>query len=354
MRKLMGKIFAAQGEKERGENENTKGEKEPEFLVRFARNGLEALAEIAREKPDVVTMDIHMPELDGLACLDRIMVECPCPVVMVSSLTVQGTDIALEALQRGAVDIVVKPKMIAFGIEVISAQLKETVRNAATAKLRSTLRLRERVQYRIGAARTPSVPPSRSEVTHGLVLIGTSTGGPPALETLLTALHENFPWPLLVAQHMPAGFTAALARRLDQICALRVVEVAEATILAPGFVYIGRGNTDMIVASSRDGLVAMPVAPQPDYLWHPSADRLVRSALQVVAPERLIGILMTGMGTDGAVAMAALRKSGGKTIAESEETAVVWGMPGKLVRLGGADFILPVTAIATRLQALLG
>jgi two-component system chemotaxis response regulator CheB len=173
------------------------------------------------------------------------------------------------------------------------------------------------------------------------------------LEALLTGLPGNFPWPVLIAQHMPSGFTGALARRLDQICALNVLEVAQPEVLTPGFVYIGRGDADMVVMRHAEGLVAMAVAAQPEHLWHPSADRLVRSACQVMAPERLIGVLMTGMGHDGAAAMAALHEAGGRTIAEAEETAVVWGMPGELVRAGGAEFVLPLGEIARRLRTLL-
>jgi two-component system chemotaxis response regulator CheB len=344
MRKLMGKIFSP------------KPGEVPEFDLRFARNGVEALAEIARDKPDVVTLDIQMPEMDGLTCLNRIMVECPCPVVMVSSLTTEGTEAAMEALRRGAVDVMPKPKALALDIEAIGAQLKAKICSAASAKLPGSLRLRERVRHRLGSLPAPrSGRPrfSQAGLAPGLVIVGTSTGGPPALETLLTALPATFPWPVLIAQHMPASFTAAMARRLNEICALTVLEVAEPTVLTPGFVYISRGDTDMIVERSEQGLVAMAVEAQADYLWHPSADRLVRSALQVMEPERLIGILMTGMGNDGAAAMTVLRANGGLTIAESEETAVVWGMPGELVRAGGAAFVLPLDAIATQLQNLL-
>jgi two-component system chemotaxis response regulator CheB len=348
MRKVMGKIFAD----------------EEEFELRFARDGAEALAEIARDKPDVVTLDVQMPGMDGLTCLDRIMVEAPVPVVMVSSLTASGAEIALEALRRGAVDVAAKPKALSLGIEAMGAELKAKIRGAAGAKLRLSLRLRERVRHRIGAPETGQPPHSARAASArgrglakggppGLVLVGTSTGGPPALEALLTGLPGNFPWPVLVAQHMPSGFTGALARRLDQICALNVLEVAEPAALTPGFVYIGRGDADMVVVRHAEGLVAMAVAAQPEHLWHPSTERLVQSARLVMAPERLIGVLMTGMGNDGVAAMAELRAAGGRTIAEAEETAVVWGMPGELVRAGGAEFVLPLGEIAKRLRTLL-
>jgi two-component system chemotaxis response regulator CheB len=184
-----------------------------------------------------------------------------------------------------------------------------------------------------------------------VVLVGTSTGGPPALETLLTSLPADFPWPILVAQHMPASFTGALASRLDKICALTVVEVAQPMLIEAGCVYIGRGDADLILSRRPAGLTAM-AAPPLKYPWHPSTDRLVRSAMEQLPPSQLIGVLMTGMGDDGAEAMAALRAGGGRTIAESQETAVVWGMPGELVRRDGADYVLPVQQIADQLRRL--
>ena len=183
-------------------------------------------------------------------------------------------------------------------------------------------------------------------------MVGTSTGGPPALEALLEALPANFPWPILIAQHMPASFTGALARRLDGICALRVLEIVRPTVLEPGCAYIGRGDADVIVGRRAAGLVALSAPSQADYPWHPSTDRLVRSAMEHVPASQLVGVLMTGMGDDGAAAMTLLHAAGGQTIAEAEETAVIWGMPGELVKAGGADWIVPLPKIAERLQQL--
>jgi two-component system chemotaxis response regulator CheB len=343
LRKLLGQVFAA----------------EADFEVAFARNGVEALEQLKAFAPDVVTLDVHMPQMDGLTCLDRIMVERPCPVVMVSSLTAEGAEATLEAFRLGAVDFVAKPEGTAsLHMEEWGPQLAAKVRGAAGAKLRSSLRLKERVRRRIGAAlpadrsTRPASPPAHAAVGDGLVLVGCSTGGPPALEALLTALPEAFPWPILVAQHMPASFTGALARRLNGICALSVVEVGAAVVLQPGVVYIGRGDADLIVSRRAAGLVAMAAPSQAGYPWHPSTDRLVRSAMDLLPASQLVGVLMTGMGNDGAEAMTLLHAGGGKTIAEAEETAVVWGMPGELAKAGGADWILPLGGIAERLQAL--
>jgi two-component system chemotaxis response regulator CheB len=336
------------------------------FEVGFARNGLEALDELNKFAPDVVTLDVHMPQMNGIQCLDRIMVQRPCPVVMVSSLTAEGAEETLQALALGAVDFVAKPEgAVSLRMDAFGPTLVEKVRAAANARLRASRRLKERVQHRIGGAAlarsAPSAPhgpatarPARGSATRpaageGLVLVGTSTGGPPALEALLKGLPAGFAWPILIAQHMPEGFTGPLARRLDGLCALNVIEVRQPVALSAGFAYYGRGEADLIVSRRCGGLVAMAAPAQTDYPWHPSTERLVKSAMAQVPASQLVGVLMTGMGNDGAKAMAHLHALGGTTIAEAEETAIVWGMPGELVKAGGADWIVPLHDIAERL-----
>lgn len=347
---------------------------QPDFEVRQARDGVEALGMIGSYAPDVITLDVHMPRMDGLTCLNRIMIEHPCPVVMVSSLTAEAADATLEALHLGAVDFIAKPAgAISMEIHALAPLLVDKVRGAAGAKLRPSLRLRERVRHRVGTVvPQPDRPginvvlradhpgmaagPGRalSAVTgDGLVLIGVSTGGPPALETLLTRLPANFPWPILIAQHMPASFTGPLAKRLDGLCALTVTEVRKSTQLSPGHAYIGRGDADLIVTRRGSRVAAMAAPASPQFPWHPSADRLVRSAMEHVPAGQIIGVLLTGMGSDGAAAMAELHIRGGKTIAEAKETAVVWGMPGELVAANHADWVVPLPDIADCLQRLI-
>jgi two-component system chemotaxis response regulator CheB len=304
----------------------------------------------------VITLDVHMPQMGGLECLDRIMVERPCPVVMVSSLTEEGADITLEALRLGAVDFVAKPGgAVSLRIDEFAPALVQKIRASAGAKVKISARLKERIRHRAVGRRPPESRAEKREgdakpiIGEGVVLVGTSTGGPPALEALLVPLPRNFPCPILIAQHMPATFTGPLARRLDQLCAIRVVEVSQPMALEPGCAYIGRGDADVIVARRAAGLSVMGAPSLAGYPWHPSTDRLVRTAMAHVAPRQLIGVLMTGMGDDGAAAMTLLHEQGGRTIAESEETAVVWGMPGELVKAGGADWVEPLPQIAARL-----
>ena len=346
MRRLLGGIFEAEGD----------------FEIAFARDGAEAIEKLHQFAPQVVTLDIHMPRMDGIACLDRIMIERPCPVVMVSARTEEGAAETLEALDLGAVDFVTKPEgAVSLEIDTLAPRLVEKVRSAASARLKASLRLADRIRARRGLASSRSRPAARGPgprprhfpigdpAEDGLVLVGTSTGGPQALDMLLTGLPADFPWPILVAQHMPAAFTAALAKRLDGICALTVKEVSAPTALGPGTVYVARGDADMVVRLQKGRLIASAAPAKPDYPWHPSVDRLVRSALDAVPAERLIGVLMTGMGNDGAEAMAEMRRRGGRTIAEAEESAVVWGMPGELVKLGGAEHVEPLERIGERL-----
>jgi two-component system, chemotaxis family, protein-glutamate methylesterase/glutaminase len=335
---------------------------EPGFEVALARDGVEALGLLESFRPDVITLDVNMPQMNGLECLDRIMVQRPCPVVMVSTVTEAGADAALEALRLGAVDFVPKPTgAVSLRMASFAPTFLEKVRAAASAKLPASRRLKERVQLRTAGLRPPRAKRATAEgleaavepaLGDGVVLVGTSTGGPPALEALLVGLPETFPWPILVAQHMPAGFTGPLAKRLDGICALNVIEVSSPLQIKAGTVYIGRGDADIVVSRRPSGLVVMAAPAKASYLWHPSTDRLVRSAMEYLPASQLIGVLMTGMGNDGAEAMAELHAKGGKTIAEAEDTAVVWGMPGELVKLGGADWVVPLPKIASQLQRL--
>jgi len=348
MRRLLGGVFGG----------------EPDFEVAFARDGMEALDAIARQRPDVVTLDVQMPRMDGLSCLDRIMLENPVPVVMLSALTAAGAEATLEALRLGAVDFVGKPSGVAsLSIDELAPVLVEKVRAAAGARLRRSHRLAERVRLRTGLAsvpgRVPTVPalpraaPARPSGTPpGVVLVGCSTGGPAALDALLEPLPADFPWPVVIAQHMPASFTGPLARRLDRLCALSVEEVVRPVPLLPGHAYVGRGDADVILGTRAAGIVAMAAPSDPGRRWHPSVDRMVESAMEHVAPSRLVGVLMTGMGNDGAAAMARLHRDGGHTIAEAEESAVVWGMPGELVRAGGAAIVAPLDGIAAALTGL--
>jgi two-component system chemotaxis response regulator CheB len=335
------------------------------FEIRQARNGGEAV-DLNREfKPDVVTLDINMPEMDGLTALSLIMAERPVAVVMVSSLTAQGALATFEALNLGAVDYIAKPGgTISLSIDDIKDDLVSKVRIAARAKLKVkgpsptglARRLkddREKAAARLAAPSRP-VAIRRGVAGDGLVVIGVSTGGPSTLEEILPQLPKDFPWPVLVAQHMPAAFTKSFADRLDQACPLRVMEAGRPMPVEPGTIYIGKGGADMMVSMRVGKLIVLPKPENLKYLWHPSVDLLGQSVLENCDPTKVIAVMLTGMGYDGADAFSEIKKRGGRTIAESEASAVVFGMPQELINRGGATVVLPANKVATQINGWAG
>jgi len=327
-------------------------EAEGDFEIRLARNGREAVEENTAFLPDVVTLDINMPEMDGLTALSLLMAERPVPVVMVSSLTEKGALATFEALNLGAVDYVVKPNgTISLSIDLIRQEVMSKVRAAAKAKLKTAISLASRLHAERGREVARSGTVRRGITREGIVVIGVSTGGPRTLEEILPLLPVDFPWPVLVAQHMPASFTLPFANRMNELCPLQVVEAARPMPLEAGTIYIGKGGADMVVAQrvGKPTILAKPEATE--FLWHPSVELLGRSVLEHCDPTRVIGVMLTGMGYDGAEAFAQIKKNGGRTIAESEETAVVFGMPAELIARDGASAVLPCEKIANQIIA---
>jgi len=333
------------------------------FEAATARDGEEAVQRVVEWQPDVVTLDINMPRMDGLTALSLIMEARPTPVVMVSSLTEQGAQATFEALALGAVDYVAKPGgTISLSIDEVSRDLVRKVKAAARARLRRgggpRIETPRPVSPRAARRATRPLPAtatlrragsSAGSQCPGLVMIGVSTGGPRTLEDILPVLPADFAWPVIVVQHMPANFTEAFARRLDTLCRLQVREARGTVPVEPGHVYVAQGGFDAVVVE-RLGRVVMQTRPESaQHLWHPSVDVLVDSAMALLPPERLIGVQLTGMGHDGADAMARLKAAGGRTIAESEESSVVFGMPAELIARGGATTVLASTQIAEQL-----
>jgi two-component system chemotaxis response regulator CheB len=319
------------------------------FEVHTARNGEEALAEIQRLDPDVVTLDINMPEMDGVTCLSRIMVESPRPVVMVSSLTEEGAVVTFEALELGAVDYIPKPDgTVSKNLKTLGPQIQQKVRNAARARVRPEA---PEPQPAPRQNRAPAAAPATPTRVDGVVIIGVSTGGPKSLERIIPYLAADFPYPVVIAQHIGESFTRLLAERLDEMSPVTVREVNRPTPLVPGEVAIGRGDRDITLGRRGEQYVALNLPPDNEgYLWHPSVDRLVWSALELFPPRNVMGVQLTGMGRDGAEAMNAVHAGGGRTVAESEETAVVYGMPRELVEKGGASSVRPLGGVADQVN----
>jgi len=325
------------------------------FVIQQAKNGREAIALNREFLPDAITLDINMPDMDGLTALSYMMAERPVGVVMLSSLTERGALATFEALNLGAVDYVAKPGgTISLSIDEIKFDLISKVYAAARARIKTkgigvkglTQRLRDDRANEAGNKRKIV----KSSSNEGLVLIGVSTGGPRTLDEILPLLPVDFPWPILVAQHMPAAFTKSFADRLNQVCYLNVVEVSHPLMLDPGTIYIGKGGADMVVTNRMNKLMVIPKPENKQFLWHPSVELLGRSALENLNPERITGVMLTGMGHDGADAFTEIKKMGGRTIAESEESAVVFGMPAELIKRNGATVTLPADRVAAQLN----
>ena len=333
MRKLLREIF----------------EKEGDFVIETARNGKEAIEKNLSFQPDVITLDINMPEMDGITALAHIMNQRPVPVVMVSSLTEKGALATFEALNLGAVDYVTKPGVtISLNIDEIRDEIISKVRSATRAKLKTKALVRKIREEREKILK-PSPPKEVSTKDERLVLIGVSTGGPRTLEEILPELPADFPMPVIVAQHMPPTFTKSFAERLNSICELNVVEVDHPTPVETGTIYIGKGGTYVVLARRAQKLIVHSKPENPSFLWHPSVEILGRSALEHCDPQKIIAVMLTGMGYDGADAFTEIKKRGGKTIAESEESAVVFGMPRELIERNGATVVLPAEKIAKQL-----
>jgi two-component system chemotaxis response regulator CheB len=325
---------------------------EGDFEIKLARNGREAVEENKIFQPDVITMDINMPEMDGLTALSILMIERPVAVVMVSSLTEKGALATFEALALGAVDYVTKPGgTISLSIEEIRQEMLDKVRAAARAKPKSKSLTRPALA-KPGLANTGLVRPEKSggsNTATGIVIIGVSTGGPRTLEDILPLLPADFPFPVLVAQHMPANFTTHFANRMNKLCAMNVVEATSPMKLAAGTIYIGRGGADMIVTKRNGALTVLPKPESDQHLWHPSVELLGRSVIEHCDISQVIAVMLTGMGNDGSVAFTEIMQKGGRTIAESEDSCVVFGMPAQLISRGGASTILSSNKIAQQI-----
>jgi two-component system chemotaxis response regulator CheB len=332
-------------------------EAEGDFEVRMARNGKEAVDENIAFAPDVLTLDINMPEMDGITALSHIMATRPVAVVMLSSLTEKGAIATFEALALGAVDYVAKPGgTISLSIDEIKPDLIAKVRAAARAQLKQLkergvrgLSARLREERAAKPARPAIVRRSVAAEKEGLVVVGVSTGGPSTLEEILPKLPTDFPFPIIIAQHMPPYFTGPFAQRMNQNCQLQVVEVTKPMDVVPGTIYIARGGADSVVVVRAGRLMVLAKPESSQHLWHPSVELLGRSILEHCEAEHVIGVMLTGMGCDGADAFTEIKKQGGKTIAESEDSAIVFGMPKELIERGGASLVLPAEKIATQL-----
>ncbi len=330
-------------------------------VVATARDGIDALEKIAEHKPDIVTLDIEMPRMDGLTCLKKIMADFPMPVLMVSSLTQEGAQATLDALSLGALDFIPKENSFAsMSILQIQHDLQEKVRRlAASPRFHmaspGTATPAPHAAPRSAPTLKPSAPPPPSGASLAsspqaeLLVIGSSTGGPKALQDILPALPANLPVPCLIVQHMPSTFTKPFADRLNGLCQVHVKEAEQGEPLKAGTVYIAPGGIHLTYGA-RGPKGCIDLSPEPvSSLHRPSVDVLFLSVSELFRGQVLAGIL-TGMGSDGAKGMEQLKKKGAHTLAESEESCVVYGMPKAAVERGCVDVVAPLADIPGHLR----
>ncbi len=315
-------------------------------IVGKAKDGLEAIEMVEKLKPDIVTMDVEMPRMDGISALRHIMEKNQVPVIMVSSLTVEGARVTLDALELGAVDFIPKNlSELSVNIVKIKEILIEKVKHIARKGI---------VKRRIRPAAAPKaieIPESMPVRTTGerrinIVAIGTSTGGPKALQEIIPKLPKDFPAPIVIAQHMPPNFTGPFAERLNQLSQITVKEAEEGESLKNGVAYIAPGRGHMRVKRPRGIETVITISENKDeFIYRPSVDALMFSVAEFF-PGRSLGVILTGMGHDGLEGLTQLKRTGGRVFAQNEDTCVVYGMPKAVVDGGIADKILSIEEIA--------
>lgn len=325
-------------------------EEDPEIeVVGSAVDGLDAIEKIPTLKPDVLTLDVEMPRLDGLQTLGYLMSEHPVPCVMLSAYTPRGAETTLKALDFGATDFVQKPSgAISLNLERVREELLGKIKVAKSIDLK-------RLPFKGAptAARPPAPAKPASPVDRGsVVAIGTSTGGPRALHTLIPALPKGLAVPVLVVQHMSAGFTKSLAERLDRESNLRVKEAVADEKLEPGVVYLAPGDYHMQVLRKADGVYVSLDQRPPVLGVRPCVDNLLLSVAEAYGP-KAVGVILTGMGRDGAKGLKAMKAKQAVTLAQDEASSVVYGMPRAAFAAGCVDKVLTLDAIAPAIVELL-
>lgn len=311
-------------------------------VVGTAQDPYVAREKIRQLKPDVLTLDVEMPRMDGLTFLENLMRLHPLPVLMVSTLTEQGAEVTLQALELGAVDFVTKPRLdIAAGLHEYAEELRDKLKAVAKSRPRG----------RTGSAPVAvaqSASPRRSlRTTDRLIAIGASTGGTEAIKAVLERMPPDAP-AIVITQHIPAMFSAPFAARMDRSSAMAVCEAQDGQLIVAGHAYIAPGNRHLTVERSGARYYCRLNDAPPENRHRPSVDVLFRSAAES-AGANVVGAILTGMGDDGARGLLALRNAGAHTLAQDEASSVVWGMPGSAVKLGAVERVLPLERVAEQL-----
>jgi two-component system chemotaxis response regulator CheB len=309
-------------------------------VVGTAASGREALQRIAALDPDVITLDVEMPGLDGLETLRRIMAQFPRPVIMVSSVTERDAELTFNALAAGAFDYVPK-QLSATSLDILH------IRGQLIAKIRAAAESRRSHEHVLLKKPSRAELPKRSDSPPctAIVALGVSTGGPKALQEILPILPGDLPVPILVVQHMPAGFIASFAERLNRLCTISVCQASQGQLVHPGVVYLAPAGSHMTVDRSIPSRTVICLSAKPENQLHvPSADVLMESVATEFRSQAM-GIVLTGMGSDGAQGMRAIRREGGFTVGQDESTSAVYGMPRACAEMGVLDKVVPLSQI---------
>ena len=310
-------------------------------VIGSASDPYRAREKIMAEQPDVITLDVEMPRMDGLTFLSKLMRSRPIPVVMVSSLTEKGCDTTLRALEFGAVDFVTKPRIdVSDGMATVGEEIIEKVRIAARAKV-SRIDIPDEVVSKSVSHANDALITS----THKVIAIGTSTGGTQALTHVLPTLPPNIPGMVIVI-HMPPGFTGRFAKRLDELCQISVKEAEDGDVVIPGQALIAPGSFHMTVGRSGARYLVNLNSDAPVNQFRPSVDVLFNSCAKYVGSNAL-GVILTGMGNDGAEGLMAMKDAGAMTIAQDEDSCVVFGMPKEAIKRGAVESVLPLDQVGS-------
>ena len=334
---------------------------DPEIeILGTARNGLDAWGKIKQLKPDIITLDVEMPQMDGLQLLEKIMAESPLPVIMRSSLTQNGAEATIRALSLGAVDFISKPSgSISLDIEKVKVELINKVKMGAkvnTSRVKNKAIDQKKTGPAVSSKQEAAWPPKIEVISpllkgnvNKIVAIGTSTGGPRALQEVIPRLPADLPAAVLIVQHMPKGFTHSLSQRLDQQSKIRVKEGEQGDKIENGLAILAPGGYHMTL--EKGGIIGLNQEP-PVWGVRPAVDVLFKSIAQNY-PAQVVTVILTGMGQDGAAGVAILKEKNAKSIAEDKSTCVVYGMPKSVVDKGLADKILPLNQVAEGIIQLL-
>jgi two-component system chemotaxis response regulator CheB len=314
-------------------------------VVGAASDGVDGIAKTLRLQPDVITLDLEMPNMDGFTFLRWLMKERPTPVLILSSRSDSRS--VFRAMELGAVDFLAKPEArISKSLEGIRDELVSKVQailNLEMSKVTSTIKLLAEKKAVPAARKEDDAVPERSPIE--VVAIASSTGGPPAIQAILTSLSSDFGANIVIVQHMPPGFTRSFAERLNKLSPLMVSEAAAGDRLQPGTALIAPGGSHLVVKRDREGLVVELVPRSPSDKYVPSADKMMISVAEACG-QAVLGVVLTGMGRDGVEGALAIKKRRGQCLAESEESAVIFGMPQEAIRAGAADKVLPLDKMA--------